>query len=246
MIGKEWTEQRLKLIVGLALGLMTLLIGIVLAPDLGGLSSDPGLKATIAQATDKYPAYVWDTLFNPGNSMGLVLLILAATIGTSLIAGEVARSTIFLLLSRPLSRTRILLTKYAVGAAGLLALILILTGALLIMTSVAGQPQHLGGALISAFLLWLGSLFVLGLATLFSVMFRNALVPLALSLAVTGLLAFLPVLLRLPAGWSLPNSWRSFPAFLGKEVPLRELLVSAVAATAPLVLALFLFRRRQY
>ena len=246
MIRKEWTEQRLKLIVGLALGLVTLVIGIFLAPGLGERSSDPGLKASVAQATGQYPAYVWDTLFNPANSMGLALLILAATLGTSLIAGEVARSTVFVLLSRPLSRDRILLIKYAVGAAGLLAVILILTGALLIMTTAAGHPQHPGGALLSALLLWLGSLFVLGLATAFSVVFGNVLVPLALSLAVTGLLAFLPALLGLPAGWSLPNAWGSFPAFLGRQWPLRELLVSAVAAAMPLVLALLLFRRRQY
>jgi ABC-2 type transport system permease protein len=246
VIRKEWTDQRLKLIIGLSTGLVTLLIGIFLAPGLGGLSPNPELKATIAEATGDYPAYIWDTLFNPGNSLGLVLLILASSIGTSLIAGEVARSTIFLLLSRPLTRAHLLLTKYAVGAAGLLMVILILTAALLVMTAAVGQPQHLGGALISALLLWLGSLFVLGLATLFSVMFRSVLLPLALSLAVTGLLAFLPALLRLPVDWSLPNYWSSFPAFLGQQVPIRELLVSSVAAAAPILLALLLFRRRQY
>jgi ABC-2 type transport system permease protein len=246
MIRKEWTEQRLKLMVGLGIGLVTLLIGIFLAPGLGGLSPNPELKATISEATVDYPAYLWGTLFNPGNSLGLVLLILAASIGTSLIASEVTRGTIFVLLSRPLSRAGILITKYAVGAVGLLAVILILTVVLLVMTAMAGQPQHQGGVFLSALLLWMGTLFVLGLATLFSVIFRSVLLPLALSLAVTGLLALLPALLKLPTGWSLPNYWSSYPAFLGQQLPLPELLVSLIAAAVPILLALLLFRRRQY
>jgi ABC-2 type transport system permease protein len=246
MIRKEWLDQRLKLLIGLGVGLVTLLIGLVAAPEMGGLTSNPELKASIAEATGDYPPYLWNTLFNPGNSLGLLLLILAASVGASLIAGEVTRGTIFVLLSRPLSRARLLLTKYAVGAAGLLAVTLTLTLALLIIAAAAGQPQQPGGALVSALLLWLGSLFVLGLATLFSVVFTNVLAPLALSLALTGLLALLPTLLGLPSGWSLPAYWSSLPAFLGQQWPLRELLVSVVAAALPLLLAYHLFRRRPY
>lgn len=87
---------------------------------------------------------------------------------------------------------------------------------------------------------------MLGLSTLFSVMFRSSAAPLLLSLGVTGLLALLPALLRLPAEWSLPAAWSSVPAFLGQQAPVRELLVSLVAAPLPMLLALPLFRRRPY
>jgi ABC-2 type transport system permease protein len=242
MIRKEWLDQRLKLTVGLIIGLATLLIGVVVAPELGGLPN-PDLQTALAEMRNDSSKVLWGTLFQPGNSLGLLLLVLAATVGTSLIAGEVARSTIFVLLARPLSRRRLLLTKYAVGAAGLLVLILSL--ALVLMAAATGHAQHLGGVLLSALLTWLGSLFVLGLATLFSVMFSNVLLPLLLSLAVTALLALLP-LLGLPVAWSLPSYWSSFPVFLGQQLPLREILVSLIAAAAPLLLAVRLFRRWQY
>ena len=244
MIRKEWLDQRAKLTVGLIVGLVALLAGIVVAPNLGGLPN-PDLQMALAEMEANPSRVLWDMLFNPGNSLGLLLLVLAATTGTSLIAGEVARSTIFVLLARPLSRGRVLLTKYVVGAVGLLVLILILSLALLVMAAATGHPQPPGGVLLSALLTWLGTLFVLGLATLFSVMFSTVLLPLALSLAVTGLLALVPVL-GLPMAWSLPSYWSSFSAFEGQQFPLRELLVSLLAASAPLALAVPLFRRWQY
>lgn len=240
MIVKEFLDQRWKLIGGLALGVGTVVTGLVV-PQIYRNTADPDFRRTIAEMTGDYAAYLWVLAFNPVNGLGLILMLLAALIGASLIAGEVSRGTIFVLLSRPQPRSHILLTKYDVGAAILLAVIL----TLLVLTAVLGHPQHVGGTLISALLLWLGSLFVLGLATLFSALMGDVLRPLALSVTVLALLAVLPTLLQLPATWRLTSSWTSLLAFLGQAFPVRQLLVSVVAALLPLLLALRLFRRQQ-
>lgn len=245
MIVKEFLDQRWKLVGGLVLGVGTIAAGLAV-PQIYRNASDPDFRRTIAEMTGDYPAYIWGIAFNPVNGLGLILMLLAAMIGASLIAGEVSRGTIFVLLSRPQPRSRILLTKYGVGAAILLGVVLAVTLTLLVLTALLGHPQHVGGTLISALLLWLGSLFVLGVATLFSALMGDVLRPLALSVTVLALLAVLPGLLQLPAAWQLTSSWTSLPAFLGQEFPVRQLLVSMVAALLPLLLALRLFRRQQY
>lgn len=245
MIAKEFLDQRWKLIGGLTLGLATVFAGLIV-PRIYQNAADPDLRATIAQMASDYPAYIWGITFNPVNGLGLILLLLAAMIGASLIAGEISKGTIFVLLSRPQSRNRILLTKYSVGAAILLAIILAVTLALLALTPLLGYPQHVGGTLISALLLWFATLFLLGLATLLSVVLGDALRSLALTVTVLAGLAILPALLQLPTIWQLSSHWTSFPAFLGREFPVRQLVVSAVAALLPLLLALGLFRRQEY
>lgn len=246
MIVKELLDHRWKLLGGLALSLATVVGNQTLPRQLAN-AQDPALRAGLAEALRDPASFVWDTTFNPLNGLGLMLLFLAALIGASLVAGEVTRGTIFVLLSRPLARDHLLLTKYAVGAAALLAVILAVTVLVLMLTpALLGQPLHAGGTLVSALLLWLGTLFVLGLATLFSVVLSDPLRPLALTVLVLVLLSILPSLLGLSAAWVLPAYWTNLPAFLGQEFPVWPLVVGVIAAAVPLLAALLLFRRRQY
>jgi ABC-2 type transport system permease protein len=245
MMLKEFLDHRWKLIGGLLLGLATVVIGLAV-PQIYRDTADPGLRRAIAEMTRNYPTYVWGIAFNPLNGLGLISLLLAALIGASLIASEVSRGTIFVLLSRPQPRDQILLTKYGVGAAILLGVILTVSLTLLALAALFGHPQHLGGTLFSALLLWLAGLFVLGLATLFSVVLGDVLRSLALTLTVIVLLAVLPALLQLPAVWQIPGYWTSFSAFQGHEFSVRQPLVSAVLAVLPLLVALQMFRRQQY
>ena len=125
-----------------------------------------------------YPAeQAWQGLASIRDGFGyLVFVPLAALLGVALVSGEVSQGTIFLLLSRPLSRTRIFMTKYLTGVAVLL-LVALLGGVGAVVSGFAhGYPAtstDIVEVLASTGLLWLGTLSVLGVATLASVLFRD-------------------------------------------------------------------------
>src|SRR5207249_10788119 len=97
----------------------------------------------------------------------------------------------------------------------------------------------------SSDLFWLGTLFVLGVSSLFSVVFSDVLRPLALTVCVVLLLS-MPGLFPHGGDWALPGYWTSLPAYLGQEFPAKALVVSLVAALVPVLAAVALFRRQAY
>ncbi len=256
MVVKEFIEARWKIIIGsvvAVLGASALastydLIKNTLTGQLTGSAAQqipPQLQGTIQQLPGSYDAYVWSQWCSQTGPE--IRAILAAVLGASLIASEVNKGTIFLLLSKPVSRDRVLLTKYAVSALILLGVLLLSGIALLIAAAAVGHPQNMGGVLISAILLWLGMLFVLGLALLFSVLFHDVLRPLIFSL-------LFPLLLSIPGlipnatlnAWNLTFYWSNFAAYQGTTFPLKALLICLIAAIVPIALAISLFRKQAY
>ncbi len=248
MVTKEMVDARWKLAVG---GLLSALFAVIVAAAYEltkavmadpRVANIPGITPGGIAAIMNYDTYIWSQWF--AKNAQIVLLIIAAILGAGYIAGEVNKGSIFLLLSRPLSRTRVLFTKYATGAAVLLVISVVGTAAMYITTIITGHPQNVGGMLLSTLLLWLSGMFALSLATLFSVIFSDVLRPLGLVLVILVLLG-IPGFLGQP-DWSLPNYWASSAAYLGQSFPLKELLVSLIAAALPLLVAVPLFRRQQY
>jgi ABC-type transport system involved in multi-copper enzyme maturation permease subunit len=249
MVVKELIEARWKAII---CGLLALILVVVsaatydlLKPALSNTSSQqmPQFLQQQLQLTSSYNLYVWGNWFSKNGTE--ILAVLAAVLGAGLIAGEVSKGTIFLLLGKPISRERTLLTKYAVSALILLAVAVLSSMALLVTAAIAGHPQQIGGVVISTLLLCLGELFVLGLALLFSVLFKDVLRPLLCALIITILTA-IPGFIPNWSAWSLTGYWSSQAAYLGQEFPTKALIICLVAAVLPLVLALTLFRRQAY
>jgi ABC-type transport system involved in multi-copper enzyme maturation permease subunit len=251
MIAKELIDARWKAIIGMVLAAITVLIGVFTfelaknALNTSKLGNAPGFLGDILARLGNYDSYIWNQNYNLASNTGLILMIVALLIGSSLIANEVSKGTIFLLLSRPLSRDQIVLTKYAVGAIVLLAMNVLVGIVLILGTAISGHSVDVAGVAVSALLFWLGTLFVLGLSTLFSILFSDVLRPLALTVVVLLLLS-LPGLFPNAGDWVLPSYWASLPAFLGQEFPLKELIVSLVAAAVPIIVAIPLFRRQAY
>ena len=203
------------------------------------------MQGTIQQLTGSYDAYVWSQWFSKNGPE--ILAILAAVLGASLIANEVNKGTIFFLLSKPVGRDRVLLTKYLVSALILLGVLLLGGVAILIAAAIVGHPQNVGGVLISTVLLWLGMLFVLGLALLFSVLFHDVLRPMIFSLLFTLLLSIPGLIPNATLNdWNLTFYWSNFAAYRGTMFPLKALLICLIAAMVPLVLAMPLFRKQAY
>lgn len=250
MVIKELIEARWKAITGgiLALALVVLSTATydLLKPALNDVSKQPlpqFLQQQVQQLVSNYDLYVWQNWFAKNGPE--LLALLAAVLGAGLIAGEVNKGTIFFLLGKPISRERVVLTKYAISASILFAIIGLGSVILLVTAVIAGHPQPIGGVVISTLLLWLGVLFVLGLALLFSVIFTDVLRPLFCALIITIVMS-IPGFIPNWGAWSLTGYWSDQAAYLGQEFPTRALIVCLVAAALPLILALPLFRRQAY
>ncbi|MBA3390669.1 MAG: ABC transporter permease [Rubrobacter sp.] len=174
------------------------------------------------------------------------------------------KNTIFLLLSRPVSRTRTLLTKYATGAGVLLASAVLGGGVLFVVAVIKGYPLgslDVAGVVLSVVLLWLGSLFVLGIASLFSVLFRDA-IKSFVAASIVGFLFLSPdnwmnyffwneyhalgFSQGFPRDVTLFYYWFSTRSFLGEGLAVTDFLVCLIAAAVPLLAALWLFDRKAY
>jgi ABC-type transport system involved in multi-copper enzyme maturation permease subunit len=251
MVAKELIDARWKVIIGMVLATITALLGaftfdiVKKALDTTNLGNAPAFLGNTLSRLGSYDTYIWSQNYNVAGNTGLILIIVALLIGSSVIANEVSKGTIFLLLSRPLSRDQILLTKYSVGAVVMLGMNLLVGVVLIAGSFITGHSVDVAGVAVSALLFWLGTLFVLGLSTLFSILFSDVLRPLALAVVVLLVLS-LPGIFPNGGDWVLPGYWSSLPAFLGQQFPLKELVVSLVAAAVPIIAAVPLFRRQQY
>ncbi|HEX6777141.1 MAG TPA: ABC transporter permease subunit [Ktedonobacterales bacterium] len=251
MAVKEFMEARWKAIIG---SVVTVVVAAALAGTYDLIKNllvtgnatkqiPSQLQGQIQQLMGSYDAYAWSQWFSKNGPE--VLAILAALLGASLIASEVNKGTIFFLLSKPVSRDRVLLTKYAVSALILLGVMLLGGLALLAAAAIVGHAQNVGGVLISTVLLWLGMLFVLGLSMLFSVLFKDVLRPLVLALIIPVVLS-IPGLIPNVNDWNLTFYWSNFAAYQGTVFPLKELIICLVAAIVPVIIAIPLFRKQAY
>ncbi len=198
-----------------------------------------------------------------GAGGGAAMALLAGLLGVGLVSEEARRNTMLALLSRPVSRHRVLLTKYAV-CAGILLFAAVCGGiVLMVIAGIKGYPLgelSVVGAALSVVLLWVGSLFVLGVALIFSILTRNVLVGIVATLAALVLLSpdqwtsfsfwsQFPVQGfqdRIPDNLTVFNYWSSKGLYLGQEIAFTNFLVCLIAAVVPLLLALWLFRQRDY
>jgi ABC-2 type transport system permease protein len=201
-------------------------------------------------------AFLWATFFND-----LTLYLLAGLggviLGSGLIASETSSGSIYVLLSRPLSRTQIFLTKYAV-AAGLSLLLCALYGCMALAVGawqgIAAPP--FGGWMLSALLLWLGMLFVVGLAVLYGTVVSSAFASGVMAFFTAYLLAIVPVAHSTTGGhiryylggpgWSIVQYFGSLGIYAGVDSPVKSLVVSVIAALIPLALGLALFVRKAF
>ncbi len=210
--------------------------------DFGAVSS--GHISTLGAAI--WLAFYSDTI------LYLLVGLVSVLFGARLLASEAGSGSILLLLSRPISRERILLTKYGVCALLLLALCGLCGVGALVFGAAAGEAQPIGGVLLSTLLLWLATLFVLGGTLVYSVLIPSSLAAGVLGFFTVYLLSLAPLFHvhtpSIPGGieWSLPTYWSNLSIYAGTTNPTQSIVVAGLAALIPLLIALFLFRRKAY
>jgi ABC-type transport system involved in multi-copper enzyme maturation permease subunit len=139
------------------------------------------------------------------------MVVLAGLLGIGLVSSEVGGGTIFALLSRPISRRRLFLTKYIVCASFLLAAAVLGAVALFLVALLRDYP--LGeitwpGVVLAVVLMWLASLFVLGIAILVSIFTPNVMASLIATAAAVFLILALPSLITAFVNIFLWNEFR--------------------------------------
>ncbi len=179
MVAKEWQDVRWKFGAG-ALLLLVLLVSLPLPTPYADVLETVRTWPTgdLAYPKPKPVDLALEELsWIYGVASGLLLISSALLLGVGTILSEARNNTVFLLLSKPVSRTRVLLTKYSVCAVVLLGAAVLGGVALIVAAWVKGYPLgslNVSGVLLAMVLLWLGSLFVLGVALFFSVVFGDA------------------------------------------------------------------------
>ncbi len=249
MITKEIIEAKWKIIVGIAASLI-IAIGITalyepMAEALSMVNTEdiPEMFRKQFESMFDFSGYLYMQWF--GGNAGQIFTLLAAIMGGTLIASEVSKGSIFFLLGRPLSRDKILLSKYAVSAVALLIVVLLGTLGVWATASIMGKPQSAGGMLWSTLLIWLGSLFVLGIALIASTLSRDIVKPIMIAIG-TAVILGIPSYFSDISNWGLTSYWANIDVYLGKDFPLAQLIVCFVSAILPLAIAIPLFRKQAY
>lgn len=224
----------------------------------------------------EYPAKVagWEVEYTQSLGNYGILIPLAGLLGAALVSTEVSRNSIYVLLSKPVSRSRVLLIKYCVCAGCLLAVAVVGAVGMVVSAYAHGYPSgavDIGGIMGSAALIWLGSLFVLGVALLASVIFRDVIRTLIATVATICLVFSGPDLVRgaieglfwtnsdygqsfrEETAWDntfetfrLSNYWGNFYPYSGDATVAQSFLVCLLTAVPPLLLAPWLFDRKAY
>lgn len=177
MIAKEWRDARWKLFLGT---MAVLVLAALVIPPYERMRDIPNPSNLSGEF---------------GTATGNVLVPLAALLGVGLISGEAGRNTIVFLLSRPLSRTRLLMAKYAVGAGSLLAVSSLSGVGVLVSAAARGYPIgqfNAWGVGLSVLLMWLGSLSVFGVALLISIFSKDVMRSVVTTVPAVYLLLLLP------------------------------------------------------
>lgn len=259
MISKEWRDARWKFLVATVPVVLFLFMVSPYAEfveEARHIPSEDSVQNALRDLSDLY--YLGGLL---------VLTPLAAFLGVASVSGE-AGGTILQLLSRPVSRARVLLVKYGVGAGTLLLAAVLGKVALIAMAALRGYPLGQLNTLevfISVFVLWLGVLFVLGTALLVSVLFQTVIASIVACALTLSLVFALPVVVAAlhPSGLAFELSLRMelytywMPAYYYYGDPRNvsvgiggftaaNFLVCLVSAAIPLLATLWLFRRKEY
>lgn len=245
---KELREVRRKMIIAL---LISAFVGASLPPMfdmfkrtiemIADISWAESLRQQVeAQAAD-FELYLWSNWY--GKNLPQIIFVFAAILAGPMLAGERASRTFQFLLTKPVSRTQVFLSKYAAGATAIAVISIGGTVAALVAADLSGKPVDTLWFLAPQAAQILGGLCFLSLSLLFSALIDDsvtagvAAVGAGVALMVADSVG--PVRGRLIFGMMAES--RSFTAGVPNPVPL--LVLAAVAAIVGYA-ALAVFCRR--
>lgn len=166
--------------------------------------------------------------------------IFAAILGCSAIAGETSKRTIEFLLTKPISRFRVLAIKMAVGVSTIGALVVVASALIYPASVILGYSVSLTSLLLASLLSWMGLAVMFALAIFFSAIFDDAIKAAAVTLIIALVLA-IPGWFESISRFSIYNHMQNFESFQSGTLPWADVafLVAAFVALTGATYALF-------
>lgn len=250
---KSWLETRWRFLIGLALLLCSAAATVLTYPKvLQLLTMVPSMELSgeigrrISEAANlsrQFRGYVWSQWF--AQNLIQLWIILAVVLGSGGLLSQASGGALFTL-SLPASRRRLLAVRMSTGLAELLALALVPSLLIPLLSPAIGQSYAVGDVLIQGACLFLAGTVFFSLATLLSTVFGDVWRPLLIALFAAAGLALTGQLVE---GFSRFNPIRVMNAeqyFRGGGVPWTGLLLSLVMSAALVYGAALNLARRDF
>jgi ABC-2 type transport system permease protein len=236
---KSWLETRWRFVIGLIV-LMMSVTGTVLAypqlaqfvtqmPDLN-LQGEIGRRvAEVVALSAQYRGYVWSQWFV--QNMPQMWSVFAAVLGTGGLLSQVSGGGALFTLSLPATRSRLLGIRAATGLAELLALAIVPSLMLPLLSPFIGESYSVTDALVHSLCVFVGGSVFFSLAFLLSTVFHDVWRPALIVLCAAFVLSLLHQFSDL-SRYSLLRVMNAEVYFREGEMPWLGLLTSAVVSGA--------------
>ena len=251
---KSWLETRWRFLIGLALLMLSAastvigypqvvkLLGHVPPIDLGG-EIGRQVKQSMELARD-YRGYVWSQVFLKNMPQQWVLF--AALLGTGGLLPQSSGGGGLFTLSLPVSRNRLLGARAATGLAELLALAVVPSLLLPLLSPAIGQHYGIGDAVIHGVCLFIAGSMFFSIALWLSTVFGDVWRPWLIVCCAAVVLALLELVSHDLSRLSVFRVMSAEVYFRGGGLPWLGLLASASVSAAVLYAAARNFARRDF
>ena len=253
---KAWLETRWRFLIALALGAALAAVVVLTQPltenmqlnmpEMGGRFNEMVNEAVqqYLKLASTYPGYIWSQWF--GKNLIQLWCFFAVIIGVGGIATESARGSALWTLSLPVRRHRLLGIRAATGALELLALALVPSLLVSLLSPFIGKSYPVGETIVYSLILFVGGLFFYSIAILLSTLFGEQLKAIILGLVIVFVMGFIPLLNKKLAPYSVATMMSGQQYFLTGTLPWAGLMVYLALAAALYLLALRILERRDF
>jgi ABC-2 type transport system permease protein len=249
---KAWLETRWRFLVGMGLLLLFAGLGVAARPTLAEVRIEmPNLGGRLGELVQEgltlmssYRGYVWSQWF--GKNLLQFWTLFAVLIGVGGLATERAGGVALWTLSLPVTRRRLLAVRAGIGALELLALAVIPSLLICLLSPAIGESYPVTEALAYSLILYTGGAFFYGLALLLSTIFQDQLKAVLAGMSLAIVMGLLSLLSARAAQYSVYKVMTGEAYFTSGAPPWMGLASCLAAGLAMFFVSLRLLERRDF
>jgi ABC-2 type transport system permease protein len=249
---KGWLETRWRFLAGMLLLVTFAALGVAARPAVSNMQVEmPNLGGRLGELVREglalmgsYEGYVWSQWF--GKNLLQFWTMLAVLIGAGGLATERAGGAALWTLSLPVTRRRLLAVRAGVGAAELLALAVVPSLAVCLLSPLVGESYAVADALAHSFILCAGGSFFYALSLLLSTIFQDQLKAVLAGMSAAIVMGLLALFSERLADYSVYKVMTGESYFLGGAPPWGGLAACLAAAALMFFVSLRVLERRDF